>query len=249
MLFKKKRRKNPTVSKIVIGKGNIRRATGYNRLTDNVLYMGADGSNRVIQIESAGASEGKSTICCNLAVSLGQTDKKVLVVDLDFHRPTTHMIFGLGKGNGIGEYMLGKASKEKIVKKTEYKNVDLVTVGDNVHNSSLILSSETFKELMNSFRNEYDYVILDCAPMLMVSDYIHISKVSDGVLFVVASGSTTKNSVVESINELKRNDIKILGTVLSMYEEGNDGYYYGKYRGYYRNNYYTTEEELKKDKK
>ncbi len=242
MFFKKKKRKDVAASKIVIGKNTARRAMGYNRLTDNVLYMGADGKNKVIQIESACASEGKSTICCNLAVSLGQTNKKVLVVDLDFHRPTTHMIFGLGKGGGIGEYMLGKLNKEQIIKKTEYENVDLVTVGDNVHNSSLILISETFRELIESFREKYDYVLLDCAPMLMVSDYIHISKVSDGVLFVVAYGSTTKTNVTDAVNELNRNDIKILGSVLSMYEEEGNGYYYGKYRGYYRNNYYANDE-------
>ncbi len=233
MFFKKNRRKDLGVRKIVIGKGTTRRAMGYNRLTDNVLYMGTDGKNRVIQMESSCAAEGKSTICCNLAVSLGMTNKKVLVVDLDFHRPTTHMIFGLGKAQGIGEYMLGEATREQIIKKTEYENVDLVTVGDNVHNSSFILISDMFKNLIDSFRKDYDYILLDCAPVLMVSDYIHISKVSDGVLFVVAYGTTTKNNAVDAVNELRRNDIKILGSVLSMYEEDRDGYYGGYY---YRNN-------------
>ncbi len=237
MLFKKNKQQKLNTRKIVIGKGTTKRAMGYNRLTDNVLYMGADGKNRVIQMESSCAAEGKSTICCNLAVSLGLTNKKVLVVDLDFHRPTTHMVFGLGKAKGIGEYMLGELKREEIIKKTEYENVDLVTVGDNVHNSSLILISDTFKKLIESFRKDYDYILLDCAPVLMVSDYIHISKVSDGVLFVVAYGHTTKNNVVEATNELKRNDIKILGSVLSMYEENRDGYYGGYY---YRNDTQET---------
>jgi capsular exopolysaccharide synthesis family protein len=227
-LFKKKKR-FADHDRIVIGenaKGSV--VEGYNRLKDNILYMNADGNTKVIQIESAGAKEGKTTVACNLAVSLGLTDKKVLMIDLDFRRPKLHRVFDLSNEQGVAEYILGKSTIEEIIKTTQYKNVDIITRGAEIFNSSLVLVSEKFKEFIKTLRNEYDYIILDCAPVLNVSDYIHITKVSDGVIFLIAYGSTTKAQVAEAIKELRKNDAKILGTVFSMYESkyGNYNYYY-----------------------
>ena len=207
-------------------KGSV--VEGYNRLKDNILYMNADGNTKVIQMESAGAKEGKTTVACNLAVSLGLTDKKVLMVELDFRRPKLHRVFEIDNEVGVAEYVLGKSSKEEIIKKTKYKNVEIITRGAEVFNSSLVLVSERFKDLIKTLRDEYDYIILDCAPVLNVSDYIHISKVSDGVIFLIAYGTTTKAQVAEAIKELRKNDAKILGTVFSMYEHkyANYNYYY-----------------------
>ena len=199
--------------------------------------MSADGKNKVIQFESAVAGEGKTSVTCNLAVSLGLTDKKVVVVDLDFRKPKDHIVFELSKDIGISEYMLGTAKREDIIKHTKYQNVDLITGGEKVHNSSLVLVSEVFKDLIASLREEYDYVLLDCAPVLQISDYIHISKVSDGVLFVVAYAQTIKTQAADAVKELKRNGINILGTVFSMYDRKKD-------RGYgYKYYYYTNDAE------
>ena len=247
MLFKKRKKNDDSVRKIVVkDHAPSRIIEGYNRLKDNILFMSADGNNRVIQIESALSGEGKTSIACNLAVSLGLTDKKCVIVDLDFRKPKAHMLFDLSKDIGISEYVLGTATKEDIVKVTKYKNVSLVTGGARIHNPALVLTSNIFKDLIAKLKEEFDYVILDCAPVLQISDYIHISKVSDGVLFVAAYAQTTKAQATDAIKELKKNDIKILGSVFSMYdkrkEKGYDykHYYYYSYSKYY---YYDTEED------
>lgn len=233
-MFKKKgKNKDEQIGGVVVVENDSIRDDGYERLRDNILYLNADGNNKVIQIESAVAHEGKTTVLCNLAVSLGFTDKKVVVVDLDFRRPKTHRVFEVDKEIGVAEYILGNLPKEKIIKHTSYKNVDIVTRGAEVYNSSLVFVSNKFKALIEELRNEYDYVLLDCAPVLMVSDYIHISKVSDGVLFVVAHAQTTKSQVSEAVKELKKNDAKILGAVFSMYDKKKDGKYYRVGGGYY----------------
>jgi len=217
MFFKKKKR-SMGLGKIVVGDGSFRHQRGYERLRDNVLYLNADGTKKVIQVESSIISEGKTTIVSNLAVSLGLTEKKVIVIDLDFRRPKTHIVFNQSIDNGIAEYILGNIDKDTLIKHTEYKNVDLITRGAEIYNSSLVFLSDKFKELIKELKNEYDYILLDCAPVLQVSDYIHICKVSDGVLFVVAYGYTTKSQVVEAIKELKNNETNILGTVFTMYD-------------------------------
>ena len=240
-MFKNKKNINGGVGGIIVGDENKTMvAEGYNRLKDNVLYLNADGNKKVIQVESAIKSEGKTTVICNLAVALGLTEKKVVLVDLDFRRPRAHRLFKAEKEIGIAEYVLDKVDLDGITKKTSYKNVDLITRGDDIHNSSLVLVSDKFKNLIKTLREKYDYVLLDCPPILQVSDYMHISEVSDGVLFVVAYAQTTKTQVSEAIKELRKNKTNILGTVFSMYDKKKDRNYDG---GAYDAYYYKSEDK------
>lgn len=236
-LFGKKHDQGLRKERIIVSEGSSRFGShGYTRLRDNIIYINSDGNHKVIQIESAMAKEGKTSVTANLAVSLGLTEKKVVVVDLDFRRPRLHRVFKLTKENGIAEYMMDTIGFDQVVKPTQYKNVDLVTRGTEVYNPALILVSDKFKELIAKLREKYDFVLLDCAPVLQVSDYIHISKVSDGALLLVAYGRTTKTQVAEAVKELRKNDIAILGTMFTMYDRKKDsryGYGYGGYYGKY----------------
>ena len=247
-IFKRKPKKIERRERILANENPSKAGSkGYTRLKDNILYLNADGKCKVIQVESSLAHECKTTVSANLAVNLGLTEKKVVVIDLDFRRPRAHRIFELDKENGIAEYVLGALSEKDIVKKTKYKNVDLITRGAEVFNPSLIFVSDKFKQLMQYARDNYDYVILDCAPVLQVSDYIHISKHSDGVLFLVAYGITPKNAVKEAVESLRKSSINILGTVFTMYDrKGAKEYnHYYKYYYNYDDTYYaeTDEEE------
>ncbi len=234
----KKKKKSTFQSKIIISEDySSVGSTGYTRLKDNILYMNADGKCKVIQIESSLSHEAKTTVISNLAVSLGITEKKVVVLDLDFRRPKLHRMFELEKENGIAEYMQKDVKVDDIIKRTKYKNVDIITRGSDIYNPSITFLSEKFANLIAELKEKYDYVLLDCAPVLQVSDYIHISKISDGVLFVIAYAKTTKNQVIEAINLLKKNNIKIFGTVFSMYDRKRDK----EYNPYYK--YYAYSEE------
>ena len=238
-LFGKKHNQGLRKERIIVSEGSAGFGShGYTRLRDNIIYINSDGNHKVIQIESAMAKEGKTSVTANLAVSLGLTDKKVVVVDLDFRRPRLHRVFKLTKENGIAEYMMGSIDFEQIIKPTKYKNVDLVTRGTEVYNPALVLVSDKFKELIAALREKYDFVLLDCAPVLQVSDYIHISKVSDGALLLVAYGRTTKAQVSDAVKELRKNDISILGTMFTMYDRKKDSRYGYGYGGYYGKYYY-----------
>ena len=232
MLFSKKKKANPELGKIIVGEESVKHSEGYNKLRDNILYMNADKTRKVIQTESAVKGEGKTTVTCNLAVALGLTDKSVVVVDLDFYHPRAHRLFEVEKEMGIAEYILGNASLEDIIKKTSRKNVDIITRGAEVQNSSLVFVSEKFKNMIAELREKYDYVLLDCAPVLQVSDYIHISRVSDGVIFMVEHASTSRSQVKEAVDELRKNGADILGSVFTMYEKKKDRSYNGSYSYY-----------------
>ena len=231
--FKKKKHSN-FQSRIIITENSTFSSTGYTRLKDNILSINADGKCKVIQIESSLSHEAKTTIIANLAVSLGTTEKKVMVIDLDFRRPKLHRMFGMEKENGIKEYMQNDAKLESIIKKSKYTGVDVITRGGEVYNPAIIFMSQKFSALIKTLKEQYDYILLDCAPVLQVSDYIHISKISDGVLFIVAYAKTTKNQILEAINLLRKNDANIIGLVLSMYDRKKDKEYspYYKYYAY-----------------
>jgi Mrp family chromosome partitioning ATPase len=110
-----------------------------------------------------------------------------------------------------------------------------------------VLLSNKFIELISILRKEYDFVILDCAPILQVSDYIHIGRIADGMLFVVAHEMTTKSMVADAMKELNKNGVQLLGTVFSMYNPKNSrGKYYYGYSGKY--NYYQNYYEESKNK-
>lgn len=211
----------------------------YNALKDNLLMTDIK-KNKVLQIESCVSGEGKTTLACNLAVSLSFNDFKVLVVDLDFRKPRVNKLFEVPNENGLVDYVSGKIEFNKLVKNTKYENVDVITRGSSIYNPSFLLSSEKFIELINKLRDMYDFIILDAPPVLQISDYTHISKVSDGVLFVVCYRQTRKGELVEATELLQKAEIPVLGAVMTRVD-GKDpySYYYGgygykKYSNYYR---------------
>lgn len=243
-MFKKKRIENTQEYGIIVDKNeHSSRLEEHNRLRDNILFLNADEDKKVIQVESAVMSEGKTTIIANLAVNLGLSDKKVVVVDLDFRKPHLHHIFGVEMGRGIAEFMLSKTDTAKVVRRTKYKNVDIVTRGKRISNPAVVFISDKFKNFLERLKAEYDYVLLDCAPVLQISDYLNITPLSDGVIFVVSYAAATRNQVQEAIKELKKVGANILGTVFNKYEKKN-AMGYGKYYGkYYSNRLYGEKEE------
>ena len=242
MLFKRKSKSiiDTDIPKIVIGR-NDGQSDNYYRLKDNVIYFSDGGKNKVFQIESSISGEGKSTVVINLAVALARSGKKVCVLDLDFRRPKMHRSFNLNNVEGISEYMLGECTKEQLIKKTEF-GVDVVNRGKTSQNTSIIFTSDKFKELINELKEEYDIILFDCPPVLLVSDYIHISKLSDAVLFVVSAGDTHRAQIKEAVELLKRNDAEIFGCVMTYNRNSKfaikyGGYYHGKYYKDYQNRY------------
>ena len=231
--FKKKNKNVSLVPEIVVSDvpGSINEC--YTRLRDNIIYYSDSGKNKVFQIESAISGEGKSTVTANLAVSLVKSGKKVLLVDLDFRKPMIHKIFKIVNLNGLVEYMLDECDKSSLIKTTEY-GVDVINRGKTDHNTSLIFMADKFKAIIDEFKKDYDVVLLDCPPVLQVSDYIHISKISDSVIYVVSSGKVRTSQVKEALSLLRREDIKIFGTVLTaMTTPKSYKNRYDYYGGYY----------------
>lgn len=217
----------------------------YNRLKDNLIYYSDGGKHKVIQIESAIMGEGKTTLVSNLAVSLAFNDKKVAIVDVDFRRARLHRVFKIECENGISDYLSGEKNLEQVIKHTEY-GVDMITRGGSVPNSSLVLTSEKFKGMIEELAKNYDFVLLDCPPVLLISDYINIARYSDGILFVSSYGYTKKSAIREAVALLRKTGKEIIGAAMTFANSPSEkyGYYshYG-YHGYGYSHYGHKEEE------
>ncbi|MBE5743226.1 MAG: CpsD/CapB family tyrosine-protein kinase [Clostridiales bacterium] len=221
------------VPKIIVSETSGR-GESYYRLKDNIIYSSDSGKNKVFQFESAISGEGKSTVVSNTAVALALSGKKVVIVDLDFRRPKIHRIFSVQNVQGIAEYMLGEYEIKDIIKKTEY-GVDVVNRGKATQNASIIFTSDKFKELIEELKKQYDLVLFDCPPVLLVSDYIHYSKLSDVVVFVACMGVTRRSQLREAVELMKKHNDNFLGTVVTY---KNTGKFSSRYGGYYNNRYY-----------
>lgn len=231
-LFKKQRDYNPDmIPEILVETGNVNEKEAFNRLKDNVLYFIDNGKNKVLQIESSVAGEGKSTVVANLAVMLAKNGKKVAVMDLDFRKPKIHKIFKTANTFGIVEYILGECSFEELVKKTEY-GVDVFNRGKAASNASVIFMGEKFKALLEKLKRDYDVVLFDCPPVLQVSDYIHLAKLSSGVLFVVSCEKARRSQVKEAVSALKKAGANVMGTAVTFSGKGGLGKNYGAYKNH-----------------
>ena len=231
-LFKKNFELDNEIPKIVVnGNGD---GVNYNRLKDNIIFSSDNGKKKVFQFESAVSGEGKSTVAANTAVALAKSGKKVVVVDLDFRRPKVHKIFGVQNLKGISEYMLGECDEKDVIKATEY-GVDIVNRGKLTNNASIIFTSDKFKEFIDSLKANYDMVIFDCPPVLLVSDYMHFSPLSDTIIFVACVGVTRRSQLRDAYDLMVKSNSNVLGTVVTYKASGKFGSRYG---GYYNSRYY-----------
>ncbi len=195
-------------------------------------------SNKKLQkkilITSSIAGEGKSFVSSNLAVSLASTKKKVVLIDLDLRNPKTSQIFKVHAETGTINFLEGMCTVEEIVIKTEYKNLSIVPVGSGDTDPTELLLNEKLNDLFHHLSNEFDYIIIDTAPVDPVADAYLLTEYCDITLFVVRHAYTSKSTLqnLEQAGKLKdlKNPVIVFNSVKSrgFFKKGyGHGYGYG----------------------
>ena len=202
------------------------------KLSDTLIYMSDGENNKVFQIQSAISGEGKTTVSTNLAKALGESQRRTLIIDCDFSKPSIHRIFKLHRESGITDYFKGEKTFDEIVKPTGSDNVDLITCGDRISNHTIFFASPKFKAIIEEAKEKYDFVILDCAPVKALSDYINISAVADATLLVVGSDRLSARDIDYTVSELEACNANLIGTVFNFSAAENKKRY--NYYYYYR---------------
>jgi exopolysaccharide transport family protein len=215
----------------------------YRGLRTSLLFSSAEGPPQVILITSAAPKEGKTLTCTNLAATMAQAGSKVLLVDCDMRRPRIHDIMKIGRDVGISNILAGTTGGNQVLFKTKVANLHVIPSGPIPPNPSELLGSNRMAELVKTFRERYDRIIIDSPPITAVTDATVLARIADGVVVIIRSGDTSMDIVRNGVEQLEGVNATILGAVLNGVNMRKDGYYYYQY--YY---YYYSEDGDKKKK-
>jgi len=177
-------------------------------------------------------SEGKSTISSFLAVTAArQKGMKTLLIDADLRRPTVHKFFAMERDNGLTEILADNYNPVDMIKHTEMENLHIMTAGKRVPSPTDIFDAQSIGRIIDEMKFYYDIILVDCAPVLPVSDPMLLASKLDGIVLVVKAGATQKEVVERAVEILSTNNHRVLGIVLN--NMNNSLPYYYDYNYYY----------------
>lgn len=220
----KERRKHPAIS---FESDNSTIAEAFRKLRTNLQFLSIDNPPRVILVTSSTPSEGKSTSAINTALALAEAGHKVLLVDGDLRRPVLHKYLDLVGSVGFSTVLSGGSTLEDALQETSFPGLTVLTSGPIPPNPSELVGSLRAKKLLSELREKYDYVIVDSAPLLAVTDAAVLAAGADGVLIMTRFGQTKREQLAHAVGSLEDVGATILGAVFTMTPaRGNASYSY-----------------------
>lgn len=211
-------------------------AESIKRLRTNVIFSGADV--KTVGLTSCYESDGKTTLSFNLAASLAQNGKRVILLDTDLRRSVL-MRYAVRESRiyGLGHYLSGIKPVEDVIYGTDVPDFDIIFAGARVPNPAELLGSNRFSSLVHALRDSYDYVIVDTPPLGRVVDCAIMSPLLDGILMVINAQSNSYKIAQNIKSQIEQANGKIIGVVLNKVNfEDKRSYYggrYGRYGGKY----------------
>lgn len=213
----------------------------YRTIRTNIEFSNIDEKIKTISVTSSIQGEGKSTLVSNLASTMAQANKNVLIIDADLRRPRISKIFNIEKRQGLTNLIIKEdlLLEDLVYRNKNIDNLSILSSGPIPPNPSELLSSDKMKKIINKAKEEYDFIIIDTPPIKAVTDGAIISTLVDSSIIVVESGETDIRLVRESKEQLEKVNANILGVVINKVSRSNN-MYYDKY-GYYQYSYYLDE--------
>jgi capsular exopolysaccharide synthesis family protein len=220
--------KNPV---IVAPEPNGQRTEAYRQIRASMQFVDVDRAKKVVVITSCVPGEGKSTTACNLALSLAEAGKRVILIDGDLRRPRASRYLGLPAGAGLTSVLVGNAGLDDVTQSWgDGSTFSLLASGPVPPNPSKLLGSNHMQQVLAELRERYDMVLIDAPPVLPVADALVIAAMADGALLVVRHGKTRRDQLTKTAAALRRAEVDVLGAVLNMTpRRGHDSSYYYNY--------------------
>lgn len=235
---------------IVFNKPKSPVSEAYRSIRTNIQFANIDKNIKSIMVTSSTKSEGKTTTLSNLAITMADMGKKVIIVDCDLRRPRIHKVFGLTNIGGVSDVLLNSAYYTDYIKNTEIKNLDILTAGQIPSNPSEMMSSNSMRKLLDKIKADYDYMFIDAPPVAIVTDATILSTIADGVIMVCSSGSIEIELAKTAKQALENVGANILGVVLNKVNLESRSSYYSYYYQYYdQDDKGTTRQSKKRSEK
>lgn len=224
----KKANRKRSVSIVVDGK-HFAMTEAYKSLRSNLQFiLNGEGTKKVL-VTSSLPFEGKSVTAANLAVTLAQTGARVVIIDCDLRKGRMYQFFHCYNGIGISDALSGRCAIDKVIYATEYPNLSIIPVGTIPPNPAELLGSKNMEQMLTFLSGHFDYILMDTAPVNLVSDALELSKFADGSLFVVSQTTSTLPEVEKALERFKLVNSKVLGIV---YQGATQDDHFGKYGKY-----------------
>lgn len=207
----------------------------FRSIRTNLQFASVSSPLHTILVTSSSPEDGKTTIAGNLACVFAQVGRKVVVVDSDLRRPRMHKLLELHNRFGLTDLFI--RSNEYLggaIQPTEVKNLNLLSSGSLPPNPSELISSQRMVDILQNLESQFDVVILDAPPSLVVTDANVLANHADGVLLVVRPSFTKRAAIRHTIEQLRQVNANIIGVVVNGVDVKKSRYgYYSYYRGYY----------------
>ncbi|WP_072803518.1 polysaccharide biosynthesis tyrosine autokinase [Rhodococcoides yunnanense] len=206
-------------------------AESFRELRTNLQFLEVDHPPRVIVVTSAVPAEGKTTVAVNLALALAEAGHHVVLVEGDLRRPRVSKYLGLIGSVGLSTVLAAQADLSDVLQPTKFEGLEVLASGPLPPNPSELLGSAASRRIIDELRSRFDYVIIDGAPLLPVTDSALLTTHSDGALIVARFGHTSENEVTRAVGNLETIGAHVLGAVFTMMPVGRKGgdnysYYY-----------------------
>ncbi len=211
-------------------------------LKTNITFFSVDKPIKKIMVTSSLPMEGKSTCSVNTAISFARFGSKTLIIDCDLRKPILNGVFGKGGKPGLTDLLTDKdVSLSLAIQKTDIENLYLLTSGTRPPNPTELISSKKMSSILDTLGKEYEYIIIDTAPVITVADPLPVARLVDGVILVFMAGKTDRKLIIEAKNILLRAGANIIGAFMN----GVKGEFpYSYYHHYHKDYYHLTEEDV-----
>lgn len=215
-----------------------REAEAYRSVRTALYFNSREGGHTVIQVTSPDMGDGKTTLIANLAVSIAQSEKKIILIDADFRRPRLHKLFKLSAKQGLASVMSGDAEINDVVQPTPIPGLFVLPCGPIPPNPAELLTLPRFEELLAYLREKYDFVLIDTPPLLAVTDPCVVVPHVDGVILTVRISKNARPHATRAKEILATLGANVIGVVVNGVGADAKGYGYQGYRYGYGDKYY-----------